>query len=184
MKTLQHVPLGIAGLLAATPLFAASGDSTISTILGLWPYITGLILVLLAFLWYQQIRTWQQHRKDENRRPAKRPNQIIFLSLITVFAGLMLIAPTVLKRIETVAEQQTQHTMDPQNRTEITLQVEGMTCVGCENAVINRVAGINGVESVEASHTAKQATIVYDKTKTNPEAIAQTIEDVGYKVVE
>lgn len=172
-------------LLVTSPLLAAdtAENTTISVILRLWPYITGLVILLLAFLWYQQVSAWQKRRKDTTRLHTGRSNQLVFLSLITVFAALMLLAPSLLKRYEDKFNQQTETIMDPESRAEITLHVEGMTCTGCENAVKNSVASIPGVETVEASHTQHQAKVVYDKTKTNPEAIAQTIEDTGYKVV-
>ena len=184
MKTIPSI-LTLAALTAtATPALASSGSAVITSILNYWPFIIGLVLVLLAFLWYQQIRTWQKRSKQPGRSHSGRPNQVVFLSLITVFAALMLIAPTFLKKLDTTNEKNKTEMIAPENRTEISLQVEGMTCTGCENAVITRVGSIEGVETVTASHTAKTATVVYDKTKTSPEAIAQTIEDAGYKVVE
>lgn len=169
----------------ATPLLALgakTGDGTIKTILTLWPYMTGLILVLLAFLWYQQIRLWIRKKQGETRRHTARGNQLTMLSLVTIFALLMLAAPRFLKRFD-YSTTQTEQTMNPENKVEVTLQVEGMTCTGCENAVQNRVAGLPGVESVKADHTAKQTTVVYDKSLTNLEDIAESINDAGYKVV-
>lgn len=74
--------------------------------------------------------------------------------------------------------------MDPANRTELTLKVEGMTCTGCEGAVTRRVGELPGVESVDASHTAGETTVVFDRTKTDKETITRTIADAGYKVVD
>ena len=184
MKTLTRI-LTPAMLLSATPLITSantSGDDTISTILALWPYMIGLILLLLAFLWYQQIRLWMRRKKGETRRHTARGNQLTMLGIVTIFALLMIAAPRLLKRFDD-SIQQTEQTMSPEHRTEITLQVEGMTCPGCEGAVQSRVAGLPGIESVKADHIAKQTTVVYDNTLTNPEAIAQAIEEAGYKVV-
>ena len=184
MKTLTRI-LTPAMLLSATPLITranTSADDTISTILALWPYMIGLILLLLAFLWYQQIRLWMRRKKGETRRHTARGNQLTMLGIVTIFALLMIAAPRLLKRFDD-SIQQTEQTMSPEHRTEITLQVEGMTCPGCEGAVQSRVAGLPGIESVKADHIAKQTTVVYDNTQTNPEAIAQAIEEAGYKVV-
>jgi copper chaperone CopZ/uncharacterized membrane protein YidH (DUF202 family) len=171
--------------LMAQPVAGSTGsDSIINTILAWWPYIIGLILVLLAFLWYQQIRFWMRRKQDHTRRHTARGNQLTMLALVTVFALIMLAAPRLLKRYDRLFTPKTETTMDPANRTELTLQVEGMTCTGCENAIQNRVAELPGVESVTADHMAATTVVVYDKTKTSREAIAQTITDTGYKVVD
>ncbi len=186
MKTSAHI-ITATMLLTTMPLITSastSGDNTISTILALWPYLVGLILVLLAFLWYQQIRLWMRSKEGKVRRHTARGNQLTMLGLVTIFALLMIAAPRLLKRFENSMPQQTEQKMDTENRAEITLQVEGMTCTGCEAAVQNRVAGMQGVEYVKADHVNKKATVVYDKSRTNPDAIAQTIEDTGYKVVQ
>ncbi len=59
--------------------------------------------------------------------------------------------------------------------------VEGMTCNHCERAIQTTVGMIDGVETVQASHTEKKAVVRYDATKVKPEAIKAAIEKLGYK---
>jgi len=59
--------------------------------------------------------------------------------------------------------------------------VNGMTCVGCEVTLEDNISKIEGVVSVKASHTEKEAIIEFDSTKTNINKITKTIKESGYK---
>jgi len=58
--------------------------------------------------------------------------------------------------------------------------VEGMTCGHCERAIQTTVGMIEGVETVQASHTEKRAVVRYDAARVKPEAIVAAIEKLGY----
>lgn len=66
---------------------------------------------------------------------------------------------------------------------EISLNVEGMMCSGCENRVQNSLKTIEGVTDVVASHTNKKVTVT---TNGNVDKIVlkNAIEDLGYEVKE
>jgi len=59
--------------------------------------------------------------------------------------------------------------------------VNGMTCVGCEVTLEENISKIEGVVSVKASHTEKEAIIEFDSTKTDINTITKTIKESGYK---
>ncbi|OQX98001.1 MAG: hypothetical protein B6I20_11640 [Bacteroidetes bacterium 4572_117] len=59
--------------------------------------------------------------------------------------------------------------------------VNGMTCVGCEVTLEENISKIEGVVSVKASHTDKEAIIEFDSTKTDITTITKTIKESGYK---
>lgn len=59
--------------------------------------------------------------------------------------------------------------------------VNGMTCVGCEVTLEENISKIEGVVSVKASHTTKEAVIEFDSTKTDIKIITRTIKESGYK---
>ncbi len=61
-----------------------------------------------------------------------------------------------------------------------TIGVNGMTCVGCEVTLEDNIAKIEGVVSVKASHTDKEAIIEFDSTKTDIITITKTIKESGY----
>jgi len=65
---------------------------------------------------------------------------------------------------------------------EVTLNVEGMTCEGCENAIKAGVESLDGIASVESSHEESWTRVKYDKTVTSVDAIEDKITDTGYEV--
>lgn len=65
----------------------------------------------------------------------------------------------------------------------ITLNVQGMSCGHCVNAVETSVGKIDGVASVDVNLDAAQVQVAFDATKTSQQAIVNEIEDQGYDVV-
>jgi len=72
--------------------------------------------------------------------------------------------------------------VDSTNLVSIILNVDGMTCEGCENAISKGVGTIDGIIEVSASHTNATTFVVFDTTKTNLEMIVAKIDEVGYEV--
>jgi copper chaperone len=62
------------------------------------------------------------------------------------------------------------------------LDVKGMTCEGCEKAIVGSICKLDGIQEASASHTAAEAIVTFDSTKTSMEAIQQAIADAGYSV--
>ncbi len=65
---------------------------------------------------------------------------------------------------------------------EVTLDVEGMTCDGCENTIKMGVESLEGIASVESSHEEGWTKVKYDKSTTSLEEIEGKITDTGYTV--
>ena len=65
----------------------------------------------------------------------------------------------------------------------VIINVEGMSCSHCENAVKKAVGSLEGVDKVTVSLEGKTATVDYDPSKVSLEAIKEAIEDQGYDVV-
>ena len=65
---------------------------------------------------------------------------------------------------------------------EVTLNVEGMTCDGCENAIKAGVETLDGVESVESSHEEAWTKVKFDKAVISLAEIEAKITDTGYEV--
>ena len=66
---------------------------------------------------------------------------------------------------------------------ELTFNVEGMMCNGCENRVQNALKTIDGVEKVVANHV--DGTVVVTLNKEIDEVvIKEKLEDIGYEVKE
>ena len=65
---------------------------------------------------------------------------------------------------------------------EVTLNVEGMTCEGCENSVKAGVATLEGIAEVECSFEEGWTKVKYDKSTTTVADIEGKITDTGYEV--
>jgi copper chaperone len=65
---------------------------------------------------------------------------------------------------------------------EVTLNVDGMTCDGCENAIKAGVESLDGIAAVESSHEEGWTKVKYDKAQTSMEDIQAKITDTGYEV--
>lgn len=80
-------------------------------------------------------------------------------------------------------EPETTAEVNIENVVKINLNVEGMTCGGCENSVEKKLGKMGGVVSVEASHTNKTVVIEADTAITGMDALKKGIADAGYTVV-
>ncbi|MEN8227858.1 MAG: cation transporter [Bacteroidota bacterium] len=65
---------------------------------------------------------------------------------------------------------------------EVVLNVDGMTCDGCENAINGGVESLEGIASVESSHEEGWTKVKYDKNLTSVEDIEGKITETGYVV--
>jgi copper chaperone len=65
---------------------------------------------------------------------------------------------------------------------QLTLNVTGMTCGGCENDVRRVVSSIAGVTTVTASHKDNRVVVDYDASKATREQIERAVQQAGYSV--
>lgn len=66
---------------------------------------------------------------------------------------------------------------------QVTLQVQGMSCGHCVNAVESNVGKLDGVEQVKVNLETGKVDVSYDEGKVTVEKIKETIDDQGYDVV-
>ena len=82
----------------------------------------------------------------------------------TLFLSLMII--TFSACCDATKEKSTEvEVVDTKNLVKTVINVEGMTCEGCESAIQMNLSKIPGVVSVKASHTEKNTVIEYDKSQ-------------------
>lgn len=62
------------------------------------------------------------------------------------------------------------------------LNVEGMSCSHCENAVKKAVGAVSGVIGVTVELKDKKVNVEYDSEKVNLQVIKDVIKDQGYDV--
>ena len=63
------------------------------------------------------------------------------------------------------------------------INVEGMSCSHCVNAVTKAVGSLDGVSEVQVDLEAKTVAVDYDSDKITLEALKDSIEEEGYDVV-
>jgi copper chaperone CopZ len=66
--------------------------------------------------------------------------------------------------------------------TTINLNVEGITCGGCEKSIRTALLAHDGVSEATASHETGVVAIKYDNSKINEDQLKQTIEDAGFDI--
>ncbi len=66
---------------------------------------------------------------------------------------------------------------------QLSLKVEGMTCMGCVNSVKRLLTALDGVEEVDVDLSQGRVQVSYDPTRVQPEAMQLAIEGGGYRVV-
>ncbi|GAA0775002.1 hypothetical protein GCM10008908_25810 [Clostridium subterminale] len=64
----------------------------------------------------------------------------------------------------------------------ITLNIDNMVCISCENTIIRHLKKLSGVTSVKAKYTKGTVHIEYDSEKVSYSTIVSTIEKSGYKI--
>lgn len=64
-----------------------------------------------------------------------------------------------------------------------TLNVEGMSCMHCVNAIKNSLGSLPGIDKVDVDLTGKKVAVVFETDKVNLEQIKDKIEDAGYQVI-
>ena len=65
---------------------------------------------------------------------------------------------------------------------QVSLNVAGMSCGGCENTVRRAVSSIAGVADVTASHKDNRVTVTYDPARADIGQIKKAIGAAGYQV--
>ncbi|CAL66102.1 mercuric transport protein MerTP [Christiangramia forsetii] len=179
-----------ASLCCITPLLAIlAGSSGLATMFS-WldpfrPYLIGLTIGILVFAWYLKLRPKTQKEIecacDEEEKTSFWQSKN-FLFIITIFTALMLAFPyysdifytTTKKEIMVVAEN---------NIEKKVIEIEGMTCSGCEAHVESEVNKLPGIISVKASYENSNTIVEYDKSLVEEVEIYGAINKTGYKAI-
>ncbi len=107
----------------------------------------------------------------------------IFLSLVTVLVVGMSAFPYFSKYLYPDMESKVE-LGDRSAYPTVSLDIEGMTCTGCEEHVDQEVYQLDGVLEASTSYRDAQSIIRYDPHRTDIEQIIKAIERTGYKVVD
>lgn len=66
----------------------------------------------------------------------------------------------------------------------VTLQVEGMSCTGCEQRLGVALHRLEGVYEATADHQTGELRVRFDPTTTGPEVFVDRVAAAGYQVVD
>lgn len=178
-----------ASLCCITPilaLLAGTGGvaSTFSWIEPFRPYLIGFTILVLAFAWYQQLRPKTLEELEcaceENEKPSFRQSKK-FLGIVTVFAVVMLAFPYYSSIFYPENTSNPTFAMSD-NLEEITVDIKGMTCAGCEQHIEHAVGQLEGVNLVAASYVSGTATIHFSSSMIDDKGIVAAINGTGYQV--
>ena len=83
------------------------------------------------------------------------------------------------KKAEATSEVQT---ISAEHLIQVKFDVKGMTCEGCEKAIMTSIKKLEGIQEVSASHTAGESVVKFDSTLVKPGMISEAINSAGYEV--
>ena len=156
--------------------------STFSWIDPFRPYLIGLTILVLGFVWYQKLKPKKEIDCEcETDEKPKFIQSKKFLGIVTTFVIIMLSFPYYSGIFYLNTEKQIM-IVDKSDIFTTEFKISGMTCVSCEEHVNHQVNKLNGIVNSKVSYENGNAIIEFDRTKTNEEQIEKAINSTGYKV--
>ena len=179
-----------ASLCCITPVIALlAGSSSIATNFS-WieparPYLIGLSIAVLAFAWYQKLKPVKSNDMDCNCETIKKAPFLqskTFLSIVTVFAILMMTFPLYAKMFYPKPKFQAAIVAAVDNKQQVKFTIQGMTCEGCEEHVNNELSKVAGILTYKTSYASNSSLVTFDKSKVDVKTIKTAINKTGYTV--
>lgn len=165
-------------LFAGTTGFA----STFQWVEPLRPWLIGFTILVLGFAWYQMLKPVPKDDCDCEVTKVPFFQTKSFLSIVTVFALLMLSFPSYAHVFYSNQEKEKISVVDESNISMMEFEVNGMTCGGCEAHVEHAVNELEGIIEVKASFDDANTIVKFDSSKTKLEKIITAIKSTNYKV--
>ena len=181
-----------ASLCCITPVIALlAGSSSIAANFA-WieparPYLIGLSIAVLALAWYLKLKPVKTNNMDCNCETTKKASFLqskTFLSVVTLFAILMMTFPLYAKVFYPKPQIKAATVATIDNKQQVKFTVQGMTCEGCEEHVNNELSKLNGVLTYKTSYANKSSLVTFDKTKVDIKTIIAAINKTSYTVKE
>jgi copper chaperone CopZ len=156
------------------------------------PYLLVLAFSALAFGFYQIYFRGEKCAEGEScaTKPISKLNQMflwIGLVMISAFALAPYYTGYIMASVSNPHSPTTNSTIPIASETEsiankaVVIDVEGMTCVGCEPHINETLKELKGVVSSEASYQNKNVKVFYNPNQTSLEQIKRAIDEIGYK---
>jgi copper chaperone CopZ len=178
-----------ASLCCITPVLALIAGSSGIAASSSWlepvrPYLIGITIIVLAFAWYQKLKSKKTDTIDcdcEEERPSFWQSRK-FLAIITVFAIIMLAFPSYSHMFYTETKPNTKLVIIG-NIEIVDLKIKGMTCTGCEEHIKHAVSGLPGFIEADADYNTGKAIVKIDTTIITINEFVNAINQTGYEVV-
>lgn len=68
--------------------------------------------------------------------------------------------------------------------TKQTVQIHGMHCASCANIITKKVSTLSGVKQINVNYSSEKAHIEFDEQKTSLKIIDETLQQLGYKILQ
>lgn len=181
-----------ASLCCITPVVALlAGSSSIAANFS-WieparPYLIGLSIAVLTSAWYVKLKSTKTNDMDCNCETNKKGSFLqskTFLSIVTVFAILMMTFPLYAKVFYPKPKVQAATVAVTDNKQQVNFTIQGMTCEGCEEHVNNELSKVAGILTYKTSYANRNSIVSYDKSKVDVKTIEAAINKTGYTVKE
>jgi copper chaperone CopZ len=154
------------------------------------PYLLALATAALAFSFYQVYFRREKCAEGEScaTKPVNKINQMFLwlgLFVITAFALAPYYTGYIMAAVSnpnhpTTNSMPVAETESAANKT-VVIEVEGMTCVGCEPHINETLKGLKGVASAETSYQNKNVKVVYNAKQITLDQVKNAIDEIGYK---
>ena len=179
-----------ASLCCITPVIALLAGSSSMAVNFSWiqparPYLIGLSIAVLAFAWYLKLKPTKTNAIDCNCDTTKKPSFLqckAFLSLVTIFAILMMAFPLYAKMFYPKPKVQQAIVSSINNKQQVNFIIQGMSCSGCEEEINNELSKVNGVLTYKTSYASGSSLVSFDRSKVDANTIEAAINKTGYKV--
>lgn len=178
-----------ASLCCITPVLAlfagtTSMASSFSWIEPFRPYLIALTIVVLAFAWYQKLKSNTKEKIDctceeDEKEPFMQSK--IFLGIVTLFSIVMLAFPYYADIFYPNTKKEVV-IVNASNIKTVEFDIVGMTCSSCAETVNFEVNKLEGIINSNASYENSNAIIEFDISKTTKEEIERAINSTGYTV--
>lgn len=181
-----------ASLCCITPVIALLAGSSSMAANFSWidparPYLIGLSIAVLACAWYVKLKPAKSNDMDCNCETTKKASFLqskTFLSIVTVFAILMMTFPLYAKMFYPKPKVQAATVAVTDKKQQVNFTIQGMTCEGCEEHVNNELSKVKGVINYKTSYADRNSIVSFDKSKVDVKTIEAAINKTGYKVKE
>ena len=142
------------------------------------PFLIGFTIIVLGYAWYQKLKPQKDCCVNQKTNFMETKS---FLTIVTIFALGMLSFPSFSGNFyDNTSIEQSAIT----DSSKVVLNIEGMTCGGCESQINSVLNKTEGVISCNASYKDASVTIIYDKEVTDSEGLSKIIsKKTRFKVI-